>query len=352
MDIKKGIFLYFVLLVLVTGYLMCTLWLAQPKVEQQTATPDDCKSATAPLLTRLDPDKVAIGENYTGIVIHGCHFKSDPKLAVQFDGEPRTFTVVDDDRILVQLSAADFASPKQIKVSVETSAAPPATPPAPNASGAGAGVGGGAAGGGTGGGSGGAGGQTPSKVQSNTLILNIQNSADILVTWRLSWPVGDVPITLELRLILLILFTGAFAASIGSLKSLVDFVGSDTFKPSWDLFYFGGPLIGGGVALIFYFVIRGGFLAGTNVDIKTVNPYGLVAVAALVGMFWDAAAKKLNDVFENLFQPKEPDKRPGGIAGGSASAPPAPPAPAPPAPAPPAPAAPAPPAPPPPPGVK
>ena len=49
--------------------------------------------------------------------------------------------------------------------------------------------------------------------------------------------------------------------------------------------------------------IRAGFLANTNTDAKAINPFGFVAVAALVGMFSDKAILKLGDVFNALFQP-------------------------------------------------
>jgi hypothetical protein len=52
-------------------------------------------------------------------------------------------------------------------------------------------------------------------------------------------------------------------------------------------------------------VIRAGFLASTNADVKAINPFGFVAVAALVGMFSDKAILKLGDVFNALFQPTD-----------------------------------------------
>jgi hypothetical protein len=61
------------------------------------------------------------------------------------------------------------------------------------------------------------------------------------------------------------------------------------------------------MALIFYAVLRGGFLTGTAADARVVNPFGAMAVAALVGMFSDKASQKLKEVFETLF--KSEDKR-------------------------------------------
>src|SRR5689334_1218515 len=63
------------------------------------------------------------------------------------------------------------------------------------------------------------------------------------------------------------------------------------------------------MALIFYAVLRGGFLTGTPADVRVVNPFGAIAVAALVGMFADQAAQKLGEIFDTLF--KADDRRSG-----------------------------------------
>ncbi len=58
------------------------------------------------------------------------------------------------------------------------------------------------------------------------------------------------------------------------------------------------------LALIFYAVLRGGFLAGSPADAKVVSPFGVLAIGALVGMFTEKASNKLADVFGTLFQSK------------------------------------------------
>jgi hypothetical protein len=67
------------------------------------------------------------------------------------------------------------------------------------------------------------------------------------------------------------------------------------------------------VALVFYLVIRGGMMAGTEMDLSSVNPLGIMAVSALVGMFSDKAILKLNEVFLSLF--KAADNRPDKLTG-------------------------------------
>jgi hypothetical protein len=106
----------------------------------------------------------------------------------------------------------------------------------------------------------------------------------------------------EMQLLLIVLFAGALGSYIHLLKSATTFIGNGTMKGSWFWWYISGPFVGMAMALIFYAVLRGGFLAGTPADEKVVNPFGVLAIGALVGMFTDKAALKLAEVFETLFR--------------------------------------------------
>ena len=69
------------------------------------------------------------------------------------------------------------------------------------------------------------------------------------------------------------------------------------------------------LALVFYFVIRGGFLT-TSGGAKDINPYGIAALAGLVGMFSKQATDKLSEVFGTLFRAaagEGDDKRSGSL---------------------------------------
>jgi hypothetical protein len=117
----------------------------------------------------------------------------------------------------------------------------------------------------------------------------------------------------ELRLLLLVLFTGSLGSTVYSMKSFADYVGAQKLTESWFTYYVIQPFEGAGIALIFYLVVRGGFLAGASGDVKSVNPFGISAVAALVGIFSDVAFNKLREIFETLFKPS--DARTGTIEG-------------------------------------
>jgi IPT/TIG domain-containing protein len=90
--------------------------------------------------------------------------------------------------------------------------------------------------------------------------------------------------------------------------SLADYMGNNRFSRRWTWFYVLRPVIGMALALVFYFVIRGGFLT-TNVGPTDINPYGIAALAGLVGMFSKQATDKLSEVFTTLFRSGEGDQK-------------------------------------------
>lgn len=107
----------------------------------------------------------------------------------------------------------------------------------------------------------------------------------------------------EVRLLFLVLLIGAFGSFVHAATSFVTYVGNKSLTPSWMWWYVLRPLIGMGVAAIFYFVLRGGLvLISAPLDLMSLNPYGIGAFAALSGMFSKQAADKLSDIFDNLFK--------------------------------------------------
>jgi hypothetical protein len=103
------------------------------------------------------------------------------------------------------------------------------------------------------------------------------------------------------RLILLVIIAGILGSFVHGATSLADYIGNDTFNKSWSWFYLLRPAIGMALALVFYFVVRGGFLT-TSGGAKDINPYGIAALAGLVGMFSKQATDKLSEVFSTLFR--------------------------------------------------
>jgi hypothetical protein len=115
--------------------------------------------------------------------------------------------------------------------------------------------------------------------------------------------------SLDVRLMLIVLFTGALGSFIHAGTSFVDYVGNKRFVSSWTGWYLLRPFIGSSLALLIYFVVRGGFITGTGLPDKAadaatfINPFGIAALAGLAGLFTKQATDKLNEVFTTLFRP-------------------------------------------------
>jgi hypothetical protein len=114
----------------------------------------------------------------------------------------------------------------------------------------------------------------------------------------------------------LVLWTGpatllAFVMAMGALGSMLhfassfaDFVGNRTFRASWFWYYLSRPFVGGGLAVIFYFLCGTGWVAPAN-------PSGLMTVgtvSALVGLFSDKAVRKLSDILDVVLAAKDERK--------------------------------------------
>lgn len=129
--------------------------------------------------------------------------------------------------------------------------------------------------------------------------LDEQNANSPLVETKL----GDI--NRELDLLWLVLLGGALGSFLHISQSFSDYIGHQTLKSRWATWYYFRPFIGATLALVFYATMRGGFMAvmtGSNAKASELNPFGVVAVAALVGMFSKAATMKLGEVFDTLFK--------------------------------------------------
>jgi hypothetical protein len=117
----------------------------------------------------------------------------------------------------------------------------------------------------------------------------------------------------EVRLLLLVLLSGALGGSVHALRSLAWYVGNREFVRSWVLFYCMKPFVGSGLGVIFYFVVRGGFFA-PSADFSNTSPFGFCALAALIGLFSESAVLKLKEIADTIFSRPRPgaDARPQG----------------------------------------
>jgi len=121
------------------------------------------------------------------------------------------------------------------------------------------------------------------------------------------WKREPIPyVSDDVRLLLLVMVAGGLGSFIHAATSFVDYVGNRRFVSSWMLWYVMRPLIGSTLALVLYVAVRGGLLSATAGS-QSVSPFGVVAIAALAGMFSKQATDKLNEMFSTLFKTSEGD---------------------------------------------
>jgi IPT/TIG domain len=118
---------------------------------------------------------------------------------------------------------------------------------------------------------------------------------------------ATVRLSREGRLFVIVLLAGALGGMVHTLRSLYWYVGNRNLRYSWLLMYVTLPITGAALALIAYVVLRGG-LTTTFASAQDISPFGMAAVAALVGLFSRETAEKLRAVFETLLAPAEKGK--------------------------------------------
>jgi hypothetical protein len=117
---------------------------------------------------------------------------------------------------------------------------------------------------------------------------DLENVAFLFWQWSISY---------EMRLILVVIISGALGSLVHALRSLFWYVGNQAFKANWTLMYLMLPIVGMILSLIFFFILRGGLFA-PQTQIDAASPYGFAGLAALIGMFSNRAALKLQEIID------------------------------------------------------
>jgi hypothetical protein len=247
---------YLIAVALLMGYLVGSLWTSQQRAV--ALGPVACATEQRPSLKSIFPDHFQVGSGI-GASITGCNFPV--RTVVKINGAERSTLLIDSSHIHLTPNATDVAAPGPVRITM----------------------------------------LTPEGAEfGNDTIWVVEPE----FVWKLAF-LPSWTISLELRLLLLAFFTGAFASSIYAVKSLADYRGDGTFAPSWSMYYLVQPIEGAGAAFLFYVAIRGGLLTGGSGDVRAVNIFGICALTGLAGAFSDLAFMKLREVFQTLFKPQD-----------------------------------------------
>jgi hypothetical protein len=123
--------------------------------------------------------------------------------------------------------------------------------------------------------------------------------------------IGEFRLLADIRLLILVLLAGALGAYVHAAQSYTSYIGNQKFKKQWTWWYLLRIPVGAALALFIYFTARGGLLTGTTPANKTddLNLFGIMAFAALSGLFSKQVIDKLAEVFSNFFRSEEDAKR-------------------------------------------
>lgn len=120
------------------------------------------------------------------------------------------------------------------------------------------------------------------------------------------WFGGSFTPTLDSALLLLVVLVSALGSYVHAATSFADYYGNRKLHASWLWWYLLRVFIGCSLALLFYFALRGGFFSAGSSS-KDVNPYGIAALAGLVGLFSKQATDKLRELFDTAFRVRAGD---------------------------------------------
>lgn len=126
-------------------------------------------------------------------------------------------------------------------------------------------------------------------------------------TMTVELPGWSPTVSRETSLFVVVLVAGALGAVVHVLRSFYWYVGNRALRRSWLMMYLLLPFVGALYGLIVYLVVRGGLTSPLG-GASDVNPYGITAIAALVGLFSRETAEKLRTVFAVLLAPAQPGR--------------------------------------------
>ena len=131
-----------------------------------------------------------------------------------------------------------------------------------------------------------------------------------------------VGVSWDYRLLLISVWFGALGSLLHAGSSFGSFAGNRQLVASWVPWYIVRPLLGAGLATVFYVVMRAGLATTAGVPLANVSHFTVAAAAALVGLFTQRATLKLREVFDALFPPQEGDQHADALGGDESVGPP------------------------------
>ncbi|MEU3845078.1 hypothetical protein AB0E88_34235 [Streptomyces sp. NPDC028635] len=110
---------------------------------------------------------------------------------------------------------------------------------------------------------------------------------------------GDWALTADTAMLLAVVCSSALGSFVHAATSFATYVGNRRLYASWLWWYLLRAGIGVALALLVYFLLRGGLFTGSSGPAAT-NPYGFAGIAGLCGLFSKQATDKLREVCDTI----------------------------------------------------
>lgn len=137
--------------------------------------------------------------------------------------------------------------------------------------------------------------------------INASLSKPVITPGKVDNKQPEQSIHLNTIILLLVAFAGLLGNMLHIATSFTTYIGNNTFRRSWILWYFVKPFTAAGLAIVIYFIIRAGFFS-YGAGAAGISLYGVLSLAALAGLFTDSATLKLKEIFDVIFKPKDERK--------------------------------------------
>jgi hypothetical protein len=132
------------------------------------------------------------------------------------------------------------------------------------------------------------------------VLATVEPGAEPTATARWSpFGLGDWSLTADTAMLLAVVVCSALGSFVHAATSFATYVGNRRLYASWLWWYLLRAGIGVALALLVYFLLRGGLFAGSS-GAGATNPYGFSGIAGLCGLFSKQATDKLREICDTL----------------------------------------------------
>ncbi|MEU0597816.1 hypothetical protein ABZ484_06100 [Streptomyces sp. NPDC006393] len=119
---------------------------------------------------------------------------------------------------------------------------------------------------------------------------------------------GHWALTADTAMMLAVICCSALGSFVHAATSFATYVGNRRLYASWLWWYLLRAGIGVALALLVYFLLRGGLFAGSS-GAGATNPYGFAGIAGLCGLFSKQATDKLREICDTILSTRSDGDR-------------------------------------------